>query len=1248
MSKKNFLRWMFAALFGFVAMAFTACSEADDDTIQAPEFSVSTKTLNFDERGGYEVVQITANCLWQIDNYPAWVTVTPTRGEGNGTIEISVGESTSPRTGEISFMLIHELYGQWGKDDDKISIVQTVGGEQPITEAIYANDFDKEAATKDYGTGQSYPYLNQFDGWINHTGSGVGSVTYSYNGMSARSNSTSDGSYSDYSGSGENNLFFGKNAYFKIEQITLPESLNYHLSFGAEKYSQDYGSLFSTEEFTVRLSNDGVMWSKPIEIHSNITAEGRWNTASADFTLPEGTSTLWIRFAASVASAYRLDDVELTAGEGGEQILFDQEEDSGSDTPINPDVKEGPYTSDSLFVVEADDSGNACYTLGTTQLGDHYVTGFKLGKSKVAGLYTSPALGIEGNKYLSFYAVAWNNKSATVYVEVDGRLVGSYVAKSNVGAKDNAPYNALVLTTEDFTSIALTGLTSQSVIRFSTSADFTTAEDPDNNCRAIVCGVKLTDQEVTPQNSTSDAPAVKEALFTKVSAVESGKEYVLVAAGTVNAEITANYGYMQVISATEENGQVMAPESSAITITAVEGGYTLKQADGRYLYLKGDYTSFNLDAAPSEGDLFTIEPQEDGTFIITNVEKNKSVQYDSQYNSYGVYPDHRGIYPALYVKGEGGQTPEPPTPSTPELEGDGLSCETAYTLADLVALYNAGTTPTGVWVKGVIAGSYDNNGVTASYVETNLALQSGDIVVPVQLPKGNVRDALNLVGNPENLNAEVALLGDIMQYFSVAGLKNVTDYVLSIEVNPDPEPKPEEVISIAEVLALGTNAKIGNVKIEGYVVSNMELNNLTSKKGLYVQDETGALQFYLEANHELKFGDKVQIDLNEATLGAYNGAVQISGLSLDKITTLSSGNTVEAKVVTIADFLANKYEGQYIALEQVQVASADLSKSWVMDERHTSIKMESATGEEFVVFSSKYATYGAEQVAQGSGTIKGISSINNGTMQLIFAQNSDYAALTEERFGATETPDPEPEPGVVKATVAEFLAAAEDATIYELTGTITSVANTTYGNFYLKDETGEVYIYGLCSPTGAQKYWAESGVKVGDTITVQTVRTSYNGEPQGKNAIYVSHVAVDLPDPNPGVEYDATITFVNQGYENAQKVDGDTIALDENISVVFKQGSASTAPAYYDSGEAIRMYQNGATLDVTASNGKTITAIELTFSNNQYYLAADGGTLSEEAAVRTWKGSASSVKFTSTGTDKNHRAYISAIKVAYE
>ena len=204
------------------------------------------------------------------------------------------------------------------------------------------------------------------------------------------------------------------------------------------------------------------------------------------------------------------------------------------------------------------------------------------------------------------------------------------------------------------------------------------------------------------------------------------------------------------------------------------------------------------------------------------------------------------------------------------------------------------------------------------------------------------------------------------------------------------------VVTIAEFLASGGSA------IEGIVISNSDLNNLTSKKTMYIQDETAGLQFYLESSHPFLFGDKVRVDVAGVSTSKYDGAVQVSGLALDKITKISSGNTVTPKTVTIADFLANKYEGQYIAIEDVEVAHSDLGKTFVLGGAHTSINIEDVNNNKFVVFSSKYATYGTETVPQGSGTIKGISSINKGKMQIIFAQNSDFAGLTGERFGAVD------------------------------------------------------------------------------------------------------------------------------------------------------------------------------------------------------------------------------------------------------
>ena len=155
------------------------------------------------------------------------------------------------------------------------------------------------------------------------------------------------------------------------------------------------------------------------------------------------------------------------------------------------------------------------------------------------------------------------------------------------------------------------------------------------------------------------------------------------------------------------------------------------------------------------------------------------------------------------------------------------------------------------------------------------------------------------------------------------------------------------------------------------------------------------------------------------------------------------------------------------------------------------------------------------------------------------ASDAVVVEVTTEAEPTQEPEEPE-QPEVTYTTVADFLAAAEDeTTMYTLKGTITAVANTSYGNFDLTDETGTVLIYGLMSPDGAtNKYWATSGAKLGDDIVVKTIRASFNGTPQGKNAWFVELItpgtrafftlnptAVDFPSA--GGESTVTVTAYN-------------------------------------------------------------------------------------------------------------------------
>jgi len=78
------------------------------------------------------------------------------------------------------------------------------------------------------------------------------------------------------------------------------------------------------------------------------------------------------------------------------------------------------------------------------------------------------------------------------------------------------------------------------------------------------------------------------------------------------------------------------------------------------------------------------------------------------------------------------------------------------------------------------------------------------------------------------------------------------------------------------------------------------------------------------------------------------------------------------------------------------------------------------------------------------------------------------------------------------ATCAQVLAGPDSKT-YQVTGTVTAIANTTYGNWYLNDGTGEVYIYGTLDKNGGTKNFSSWGLEVGDQITVQGPKTTYNG-----------------------------------------------------------------------------------------------------------------------------------------------------------
>ena len=120
----------------------------------------------------------------------------------------------------------------------------------------------------------------------------------------------------------------------------------------------------------------------------------------------------------------------------------------------------------------------------------------------------------------------------------------------------------------------------------------------------------------------------------------------------------------------------------------------------------------------------------------------------------------------------------------------------------------------------------------------------------------------------------------------------------------------------------------------------------------------------------------------------------------------------------------------------------------------------------------------------------------------IVGKHAEYKGTPQVGSGQLEEICASAEP----ISLADFNAAADDNDKrYVLTGKITEIANDTYGNLYIEDETGEkVYLYGVYGDwTGENKKYfiTDNGIAVGDEITVVTIKTSYKDTPQGKNAV---------------------------------------------------------------------------------------------------------------------------------------------------
>ncbi len=388
----------------------------------------------------------------------------------------------------------------------------------------------------------------------------------------------------------------------------------------------------------------------------------------------------------------------------------------------------------------------------------------------------------------------------------------------------------------------------------------------------------------------------------------------------------------------------------------------------------------------------------------------------------------------------------------------------------------------------------------------------------------------------------------------IQGLAKISE-VTAAEVNAGPDGKTFRVTGVC-------------TSIVNTVYGNWYLTDETGTVYIYgTLDAKGATRNFLSLG--LEVGDEVTIEGPKSSYQGNPQMVDVTVITINK--SLIQVDSVENQALPIEG-------GEFIAYltSKGQGVSVDIpedAKSWL------SISSIESAGEEVVVKFNAAANTGGDR-----GTTL-IFRTTDGSKNY-----STETTLTQK--GA-----------ILEVPISEFLAAEVGNTQYRLTGVITNIANTRYGNLYLRDFSGETYVYGI-------EDFQEKGLKEGDIITIVGKRAAYNNSPQVGSAVLESVIPVTpatiaevLTKPDSSQDYflvTGEITSIaNETYGNLYLKDGD--------SDIYLYGCY---PGYGATGDARKFLLADKGIKV----GDTITVIATKGSYNGVPQLAHGIYFSHESA----------------------------------
>ena len=181
---------------------------------------------------------------------------------------------------------------------------------------------------------------------------------------------------------------------------------------------------------------------------------------------------------------------------------------------------------------------------------------------------------------------------------------------------------------------------------------------------------------------------------------------------------------------------------------------------------------------------------------------------------------------------------------------------------------------------------------------------------------------------------------------------------------------PNVTMTIAEVRAQGT----GHVATSGIVTSCVGTTG-------YIQDATAAICVY---GASLTVGDEISVS---GTLSTYNGLLEITN---PQVTVISSGNTINPELMTIAQVVASTNQGWYIRIEEATVTAISGQNTTIAQGDNT-IVVRGISGVE----------YGVNDVISLNGNIgafNGVQIVNPQNVEVQAAPAIPSITITPDNF----------------------------------------------------------------------------------------------------------------------------------------------------------------------------------------------------------------------------------------------------------